>query len=115
MQNRIKPWMLFTAAGVFYTWYLASSVLLNCTTWSYTLHDTQWRIFAFFTHFFLDLELFFSLQTIHLPIAFVIYTYVVLVTYKTFTKPQKIVFGLLPVAAILGNLTAMQVGAWLHG
>lgn len=59
MQNRIKPWMLFTAAGVFYTWYLVSSVLLNCTTWSYTLHDTQWRIFAFFTHFFLDLELFF--------------------------------------------------------
>ena len=68
-----------------------------------------------FYAFFLDLELFFSLQTIHLPITFVIYTYVVLVTYKTFAKPQKIVFGLLPVAAILGNLTAMQVGAWLHG
>ena len=46
---------------------------------------------------------------------FVFYTALLLLTYKTFTKSQKIVFGLLPVAAILGNLTAMHVGAWLHG
>ncbi len=111
MQNRTKPWMLFTAAGVFYTWYLASSILLNCTTWSYTLHGIQWRIFAFFTHFFLDLELFYALQIVFLPIVFIIYTIVVLVTYKPFTKAQKIVFGLLPAIAILGNLIAMEVGA----
>lgn len=115
MQNRIKPWMLFTAAGVFYTWYLIAGFIVNATRLPYTLQGTAGAVLDFCTRFNMEMEAFVQIHAVILPFVFVFYTALLLLTYKTFTKPQKIVFGLLPVAAILGNLTAMQVGAWLHG
>ncbi len=114
MQNRIKPWMLFTAAGIFYTWYLIAGFIVNATRLPYTLQGTAGEVLDFCTYFNMDMEAFVQIHAFTVPIAFAIYTVIVLLAYKSFTKPQKIVFGLLPVAAILGNVLAMWIGATVY-
>ncbi len=115
MQNRIKPWMLFTAVVIFYTWYLAAGFIVNATRLPYTLQGTAGAVLDFCTRFNMEMEAFVQIHAAILPFVFVLYTVFLLLAYKMFTKPQKIVFGLLPCAAIFGNLIAMQVGAWLYG
>lgn len=80
----------------------------------YPARHTMADIYLFHT-FLSGFGLFYSLQIVLLPIAFVIYTIVVLVTYKPFTKAQKIVFGLLPAVALVGNSIAMAAGTVMPG
>lgn len=111
MKTRVKPWALFTAAGIFYIWYLVSGVLLNCTPLADTLEGTAGKIFNFCTHFYINAEFFVQIHGVTLPMVFAIYTIAVVLAYKPFTKAQKIIFALLPILAILGNVIAILIGA----
>ena len=108
MKTRIKPRALFTAAGIFYIWYLVSGVLLNCTSLADTLEGTAGKIFNFCTHFYINAEFFVQIHGVTLPMVFAIYTIAV---ELPFTKAQKIIFALLPILAILGNVIAILIGA----
>lgn len=108
---RAKTKVLFAVAGVFYIWYAAAGILLNCTTLDYTLTGTAGRVYNFLTHFNIEMEAFSAFHTVIVPIVFLVYTGLVLLLYKSFTKKQKIWFGLLPVAAVLVNIAAMAIGA----
>lgn len=111
---RIKPKALLTVSAVFYIWYAAAGILLNCTPWDYTLTGAAWHIYNFCTHFYIDLEAFSALHIVWMPIAFFVYTGLVLLLYEPFTKKQKIWFGIMPVAALLINIAAMAVVAALE-
>lgn len=108
---RVKSKALLAVAAVFYIWYAAAGILLNCTLLDYTLTGTAGRIYNFCTHFNIELEAFSAFHTVIVPIVFLVYTGLVLLLYNSFTKKQKIWFGLLPVAAVLINIAAMAVGA----
>lgn len=93
---RTKTKVLFAVAGVFYIWYAAAGILLNCTTWDYTLTGTAGRVYNFFTHFYIEMEAFSAFYTVLVPIVFFVYTGLVLLLYKPFTKTQKFGSGFCP-------------------
>lgn len=107
---RTKTKVLFAVAAVFYTWYTVAGILLSCTTWDYTLTGTAGRIYNFCTHFYIEMEAFSAFYTVLVPIVFFVYTGLVLLLYKPFTKTQKIWFGIMPVAAVLVHIVAMAIG-----
>ena len=102
MKTRVKPWALFTAAGIFYIWYLVSGVLLNCTSLADTLEGTAGKIFNFCTHFYINAEFFVQIHGVTLPLVFAIYTLRSCLRISRLQRHRRCLFALLPIVEFSG-------------
>ncbi len=103
--------LIFTA--VYSVWYIVSCILLWLPGVQTPTEGISAFFFALLTHFFIPLEVYVFVEFAVIPLLYGIYTGLVLLKTKDFTKAQRIYFGVLPAVSWGAAILLMIFGAFI--
>lgn len=108
-KKETKNKLLFGLTIPIYLWHMAAGILLHCTNLYTELTGSAYRIFAILTALGLDLETWSALHDIAFFLGSAIFTLLVALLNKDFSKKQRLAFILLPVVTLIVNLIALTI------
>ena len=108
-KKETKNKLLFGLTIPIYLWHIVAGILLHCTNLYMELTGNAYRVFAILTALGLNLETWSALHGIVFFLGSAIFTLLVALLNKDFSKRQRLAFILLPVVTLIVNLIALAI------